>query len=128
MAGYIVDGRSAAARQAYKESQTSGRVAISVMTQAELLYGLEKKPTAIRLRQGIESLLSDVEILPWDSTAAYAYAKLRARMNAAGKSLTAFDMLIAAHAAAEHAILVTHDRAFLHASPFLEVTDWATDL
>jgi len=38
------------------------------------------------------------------------------------------DLLIASHAIAVGATLVTHDKAFLGASPSLQVVDWATDL
>lgn len=38
------------------------------------------------------------------------------------------DMLIAAHAVSANAILVTHDRAFLQTTSFLNVVDWAIDL
>jgi predicted nucleic acid-binding protein len=35
------------------------------------------------------------------------------------------DLLIASHAIAAGATLVTHDKAFLHASSSLKVVDWA---
>ena len=38
------------------------------------------------------------------------------------------DLLIASHALAAQAILVSHDGAFEHLAPFLTVVDWAVDL
>jgi tRNA(fMet)-specific endonuclease VapC len=124
----IVSGRSKAARQTMSQLIDHSPIGISVITEAELLYGLARKPEAIRLRAGIEALLSAIQILPWDSAAARAYGTLRARLAAAGKSLSNLDMLIAAHAVATDAILVTRDGAFSKVEALRPVVNWATDL
>ena len=54
----IVSGRSKAARQTMSQLIDHSPIGISVITEAELLYGLARKPEAIRLRAGIEALLS----------------------------------------------------------------------
>jgi tRNA(fMet)-specific endonuclease VapC len=128
MAAYVVNGRSKAARETLKSTMEDSTVAVSAITQAEILFGIEHKPQAIRLRAAIEDFFQAVPVFPWDSAAAHAYAKLRARMSAAGKTLSAMDLLIAAHAVAAGAILVSKDGAFVHAGPFLDVVDWAVDL
>jgi tRNA(fMet)-specific endonuclease VapC len=61
------------------------------------------------------------------------YGELRARLQSAGSPLGALDTLIAAHALAIDAVLVTHDKGFgklKHAGldRALQVVDWATDL
>jgi predicted nucleic acid-binding protein len=48
-------------------------------------------------------------------------------MTSAGKSLTALDMMIAAHAAALRSVLVTNDNAFNRAGVVGSV-NWADDL
>ncbi len=103
-------------------------MAISAITQAEILFGLESKPAALRLRESVEELFGTLQILSWDSHAAHAYGRLRARLAPAGKPLSALDMLIAAHAVSANAVLVTHDKAFLQLHASLDVVDWATDL
>jgi tRNA(fMet)-specific endonuclease VapC len=103
-------------------------IAISAITEGELMYGLARKPEAVRLRAGIEALLASVQILPWDSQAARAYGTLRAQLTAAGKTLSNMDMLIAAQAMATDAILVTRDAAFSQVEALHPVTNWATDL
>jgi len=125
---YIVDGRSRAARATMSAVIHHSVVAISAITEGELLYGLARKPEAARLRAAIEALLSVVQILPWDSSAARAYGTLRARMRAAGKSLSNMDMLIAAHAIAADAILVTRDAAFYQVEALRPAANWATDI
>lgn len=128
MASYLLNGRSPAARQKMRETQTYAGIAISAITHGEILFGMEKKPKALRLRAAVEVLLGSVEILPWDASVAPAYGKLRAGLEAAGKTLSGLDLLIAAHALALGATLVTHDRAFLHSEALVQVVDWATDL
>jgi tRNA(fMet)-specific endonuclease VapC len=68
--------------------------------------------------------LASVEILPWTSREAEAYARLLVEMRAKGKSLSIMDSLIATQAMAANAVLVTADRAFGHV-PGLRVENWA---
>lgn len=125
---YIVNGRSPAARAAMTSLIEHSPLAISAITEGEVLYGLAKKPEATRLRAAVESLLATVLVLPWDSAAASAYGTLRAQLSSAGKTLSAMDMLIAAHAIATDAILVTSDKAFAQVEALRPVANWATDL
>ena len=126
--GYVVRGRSQSARPRLKETLEQTSVAISALTEAEILFGLELKREAIRLRTSVEKLFQALEIKCWDSAAARAYARLRARLKATGKTLSEMDLLIASHALSVDAILVSHDKAFQHVTPYLTVVDWATDL
>ena len=124
---YIVNGRSMKARKRLKAEQAHSTVSISAITQAEILFGLEKKPEATQLRAAVAALFQALPVLAWDGQAAQAYAVFRARIAAAGRSLSAMDLLIASHAIATHAVLVTHDKALLQLAPLLNVMDWATD-
>ena len=126
--GYMVNGRSQAARLAMREHIKHSILAISTISEAEVLYGLAKKPEAIRLRNTVETLFGVLKILPWDSNAAQAYGRLRAQLSTEGKSLSHMDMLIAAHALATNAILVTGDKAFQHVQALRPTLNWATDL
>lgn len=126
--GYIIRGRSEAARQKLKETREEAQVVISTVTEAEILYGLELRPEAARLRAAVSRLFESLEVRTWDSAAARAYATLRAKLKTAGKTLAEMDLMIAAHALAEDAVLVSHDRAFLQVAPFMRVVDWAIDI
>ncbi len=126
---FLVNGRSRAVRTNYVEAENGGaRMAISAITEAELRFGLAKRPEATRLRANFERFFAAVELLPWDSTVARAYGALRSDLSGAGKGLALMDLLIASQAIAAGATLVTHDKAFHAASPSLQVVDWATDL
>lgn len=98
-------------------------VGISVITEAELRVGVASKPEAARLSFTVEEFLAHVETLPWDSSAAKAYATVRAALEREGKVLGSMDMMIAAHALAAGCVLVTHDQAFQKVK-HLKLADW----
>jgi tRNA(fMet)-specific endonuclease VapC len=52
-------------------------VFISSVTEAELWYGLARRPDASRLQSLVEDFLLTVTILLWDSAAAKQYGRLR---------------------------------------------------
>lgn len=98
-------------------------ICISAITEGELEYGLSKRPKAKTLHEAVRQFLLAVEVLPWGSSVAKEYGQLRMKMQEAGKSLSALDLLIAAHALDSRSILVTNDRAFQHV-PGLRYEDW----
>ncbi|WP_419804742.1 type II toxin-antitoxin system VapC family toxin [Terriglobus sp.] len=128
MAAYIVSGRSQAAQQAYLDAGLRSRIAISAVTEGEIRFGLAKRPEAFRTRLFTEQFLGKVHSLPWDSPVAQTYGTLRASLTAVGQTLSPLDLMIAAHALALSATLVTHDQAFHRLAPMLSVVDWASDL
>jgi tRNA(fMet)-specific endonuclease VapC len=71
--------------------------------------------------------LERVETLPWSSDVAIIYADLRAKTERAGSPLAALDMMIAAHAKAADAVLVTRDKAFKAKALELILEDWSLD-
>ena len=97
---------------------------ISVITEAELRFGLARRAVNADLRRIVENYLASVDILPWSSTSAQRYSLLRAELEALGKSLAPMDLLIASHAMAEDCTLVSADRVFTQV-PGLRVFDWS---
>jgi tRNA(fMet)-specific endonuclease VapC len=99
-------------------------VGISVITEAELRFGVARLPHATKLEIVVEEFLLRVEVLPWDSKAARHYARLRATLEEIGEPMGNMDLLIASQALAEEAILVSHDRVFRRVKG-LKVEDWS---
>ena len=91
---------------------TVSQTAISAVTEAELLFGLERKPEAVQLRKVATLFLQRAIILPWTSKAAKSYSHLRAMLESRGKPLSALDTMIVAHALSEELVLVSNDQAF----------------
>lgn len=101
-------------------------VCVSVVTEAEVRYGLARRPSATALRRVAEGFLAAVEILPWDSMCAATYGALRAQLEGHGKPLAPLDLLIAAHALTVRCPLVSGDMSFTRV-PGLNVVQWSDD-
>ncbi|MGB8259520.1 MAG: type II toxin-antitoxin system VapC family toxin [Terracidiphilus sp.] len=128
MVSYIAKGHSKAARARMLNLGENEVVCLSVITDAEIRYGLAKRPGATALRERMEWFLAAVKVLPWGRDEAKAYGELRAKLELAGETLENMDMQIAAHAIAVGATLVTNDKAFAQVTDLPGTVNWATDL
>lgn len=122
MASYVIKGNVPHVRDHLREIAMF-EVAISTVTEAELRFGVARKPGASRLQIAVEQFLVRVEILPWDSSAAQQYALVRTSLEQSGTPMGALDMMIAAQALATPATLVTHDGVFRRLK-HLKIADW----
>jgi tRNA(fMet)-specific endonuclease VapC len=104
---------------------SNDRLGFSVIRQAELYYGWARHGRPEGLGQLIGAFLARVEVLSWTQSAALNYGNLRADCEAQGIYLGAADMLIAAHAVAAKAVLISRDKAFSHLKNYLTFEDWA---
>ena len=125
---YLVKRRSARLKTHIDRMSPRDRLAISVVTEAEIRYGVALKPEAYRLAREIEFVLAGLDILPWTSDAAAAYGNLRAANRKRGIAAGSLDLLIAAHALAVQATLVTSDAALPKLVGGPVTVNWATDL
>jgi tRNA(fMet)-specific endonuclease VapC len=98
-------------------------VGISVITEAELLFGVARLPQATKLRVVVEEFLRRVEVLVWDSAAARVYARLRATLEESGEPMGNLDLMIASQALAAETILISNDRVFRRVKG-LKTEDW----
>ena len=122
-ASYIIKGEPVVVREHLRKVPMSS-VYISSITQAELLRGVARKPEAKHLPLAVKEFLIRVDIMPWDSDAAEAYARLRTSCESEGTPRGTLDMLIAAHSVAVGAVLVTNDQAFYKVKHHLSLEDW----
>jgi tRNA(fMet)-specific endonuclease VapC len=99
-----------------------GCVSISAITEAELQYGLARRPSD-KLAKAVGEFLLRVPVLPWTSDTAESYGKLPAALEKDGFTIALHDLLIAAHAYQVGATLVSRDHVFAHI-PHLEAVDW----
>jgi len=123
MASYVIKGNMPRVRERLLKVPMA-QVAISTVTEAELLFGVARRPEALRLKTAVEEFLLRVDRLPWDSDAAQHYARVRAALEGDGEVIGNLDLMIAAHALAARAVLVTHDRAFRRIRE-LKIEDWS---
>lgn len=99
-------------------------IAISAITEGELLFGLAKRNYPPALTERVRQFLLRVDVLAWDHDVAQAYADLRAACETKGITLAPLDMMIAAHARAADAMLITNDKTFYRMPIPFRVENW----
>ena len=120
---HIMQGRDAALLQKLTTLPVRDTV-ISSVTLGELEYGWHRKGKPPRLKNAIDQILLRVEVLPWDESVARCYGELCTAWEAKGISLSDLDMMIAAHAVAIDATLVSRDNAFKQVPNRLVLAVW----
>lgn len=107
--------------------QRSARSELAVPCVAvfELEYGTLKATGAGRRRR-LESVLNDLQQVPFDSAAALAAARIRVHLEARGVPIGPLDLLIAGTALSRAALLVTGNTREFSRVPGLRVVDWGS--
>ena len=82
---------------------------ISVVTLAELLYGVQVSSKKKANQEVVDLFAQHIEVLEWTSDAAKHYAEIRADLKKKGQQLGSNDLLIAAHARSLGAVIVTNN-------------------
>jgi tRNA(fMet)-specific endonuclease VapC len=100
-----------------------GQVALSSITGAELHFGVAKSGSQRNLL-ALEKFLAPLEVLPFDEAAMRHYGPLRSELERSGQPIGALDTLIAAHALALGATLVTNNVREFERVPGLTVENW----
>lgn len=98
-------------------------ICVSIITACELRYGCARKKSP-RLSAQIEAILGSVQVLAFDVPADTEYGVIREQLEAAGKPIGPNDLLIAAHAYATGAILVTGNISEFGRVHGLQVENW----
>jgi tRNA(fMet)-specific endonuclease VapC len=98
-------------------------ICISVMTYAELLYGVKNSRSA-RVETEVRRFLSLVSVIDWNETAARHYSEIKDFLKRNGTPIGNMDMLIAAAALAIYAPLVTNNKKHFGLVPNLIIADW----
>jgi tRNA(fMet)-specific endonuclease VapC len=117
--------RNPAGPAAQRARAMAESVCVSVIVAAELRYGCARKASP-QLRHRVEAFLAAVPVLPFDVPADSAYGDIRAALEAAGRPIGSNDLLIAAHASALAATMVTANTGEFRRVPGLNVENWLT--
>ena len=102
-----------------------GEAVLSVITYGELLYGAVKSEQRVTAMEQLRELLILLPALALPETAAEAYGKIRAELEAKGEITGYNDLWIAAHAVAARLILVTNNEREFRRVRELKVQNWA---
>jgi tRNA(fMet)-specific endonuclease VapC len=105
--------------------QEAPPLAVSVITEMEVEYGLARNPNvAPRVREAMRILLSTISVLPFEREDARVAAQLRANLNSRGTPIGAYDLLLAACALRRGLKIVTHNAREFARVGGLGLEDW----
>jgi tRNA(fMet)-specific endonuclease VapC len=99
-------------------------LAVPTIVVYELEYGTLRSRLPARRRGELETGLTALRHVPFDSAAALAAARLRIELERQGLTIGPLDMLIAGTAVSRGATLVTNNAAEFSRVPGLRVVDW----
>ncbi len=103
-----------------------GEIGLSVISVAELSYGVQRSRRREQNEQALLQFLAPLVVADFDADAALVYGRVRADLDARGTPIGALDALIAAHAMALDAIVVTNDEREFLSVPRLKVENWVS--
>jgi len=121
---YIIRERPVQVLEHFKQVEME-QLCISVVTYAELIFGVEHSSSKKVNRAIIDDFVQHLSIISWDEEAAEHYGKIRAYLQAKGKVIGSMDMMIAAHARSQGMTVVTNNDRHFKRVPKLTVENWA---
>ena len=105
----------------------ASRMAISVITLAELLHGAEKSVQPTSNLAVVEDFCSRLQVLSYTPKAAQHYGSIRTSLEIIGQPIGVNDLHIAAHARSEGLELVTNNIREFEKVPALHVETWVAN-
>ena len=110
-----------AARRIEKIGEDS--ICTSIIVAAELRYGCAKSGST-KLHKAVDDLLGEIEVLPFEAPTDADYGDIRATLESAGIPIGSNDLLIAAHARALGATVITANTDEFKRVKGLKVENW----
>lgn len=100
-----------------------GRIAVSEIVLAELRFGADNHQNRVQeLHELIDDFVARLEIIPW--AASLEYGIIRSYLKRNGTPIGNLDLLIAAHALNQGAIMVTNNNKHFSKVPELKTENW----
>ena len=121
IASYLIRGDHPGVTEKFTELYE--KCVISSITAAELQYGARKRNNRA-LTQKVQALCDLIPIISWNEDAAGNYAKLRVELETAETPIGNMDMMIAASALAEEAVLITNNTEHFSRISALNLENW----
>ncbi len=105
---YIINRRPRSVLEKF-EALKRDSLCVSVITQAELQFGVEKSSKPKQNQSILDAFFVRLIVLSWNSEAAIEYGRIRKRLEKKGTPIGNMDLLISAHALSGDHILVTNN-------------------
>ena len=119
---YVIKRRPVEVRERFNEA--AGQLAISSVTLAELLHGVEKSQQVARNLRAVEDFSSRLDVLEYGEQAAGHYGEIRAQLERQGRPIGVNDLHIAAHARSLGVVLVTNNMKEFERVEGLRLQNW----
>ena len=119
---YFFRGQGNIAQHLWQHSPQD--IGLPAIVLFELNVGIAKSTAPKKRMQQLQSLIEVVSILPFGKNEAASAAEIRVALEKRGTPIGPYDILIAATAAANQAILVTHNTKEFSRIPQLQIEDW----
>jgi tRNA(fMet)-specific endonuclease VapC len=100
---------------------------ISVVTYAELMYGVKRSSSKQVNEQIIEGFIRHLTVHDWTKDAALHYADIRSVLESTGDIIGNLDMMIGAHARSIGATIVTNNTKHFSKILELDIENWADE-
>jgi len=97
---------------------------VSVITLAELLYGVQVSSKKKANRAAVDVLMRHLAVIEWSGEAAEHCSEIRADLKKKGRLIGPNDLLIAAHARSLGAVVVTNNVKDFDRVKGLKVENW----
>lgn len=101
-------------------------VLLSSVVVAEIEYGIAKSRRRLHNRRIFDALMAGFRVVPFDAGAARLYGPIRAGLEKRGRLIGPYDLMIAAHAKALAAVLVTDNLKEFTRVEGLKTANWLT--
>lgn len=121
---YIIRNKPVNIKEKLQEVEKEHTVALSSIVVAELLYGATKKGSP-KLLQVVNSFIDNFIIYDYSKISSKSYAEVRTKLEKKGQIIGANDLLIASHALALDALLVTNNTREFERVDGLGLEDWS---
>lgn len=108
------------------EAVSPADCAVSSVTVFELAAGVRRCAQPERERKKIARLLSVIAVLPFDLKAAEEAARIRHELEAGGRKIGPYDLLIAGQALSANRTLISNNTREFSRIPGLRLEDWRT--
>lgn len=99
------------------------QLCISSITLAELRFGADRRRSK-KIHSAVDVFIASVEVVAFDARAAAQFGAVGASLAAAGAPIGQMDTLIASHALALGATLVTNNEKHFSKIPGLHLENW----
>lgn len=122
---YTIKRRPSEIREQFRRYHR--QLCISAVTLMELIKGVEKSADPVANLEVIEGFVARLEVLEFDTNAAFHSGQIIAFLESRGQKIGAYDSQIAGHARSRGLIVVTNNIREFSRIPGLLVENWVRD-